>query len=40
MTGSSVAMLVLLTAGCLIGGGLVIGFYGIVAYRWMNNRDD
>ena len=40
MVGPSAAMLMLLVAGCIMGGGITMALLAFISYRWMNNRDD
>ena len=40
MEGPSAAMLILIVAGSILGGGIAMAILGVIAHIWMNNRDD
>jgi uncharacterized protein with ACT and thioredoxin-like domain len=40
MEGPSVAILILIAAGSIMGGGVTMAVLGVIAHIWMNNRDD
>ena len=37
MAGPSAAMLVLIVAGSIMGGGITMAILGFISYRWMKN---
>ena len=40
MEGPSAAILILIVAGSIMGGGVTMALLGFISYQWMNNRDD
>lgn len=40
MTGPSTAMLILIVAGSMMGGGITMALLAVISYRWMNGNDN
>lgn len=40
MEGPSTAILILIIAGSMMGGGITMAIFALLSYIWMNKRDD
>ena len=40
MESPSAAILILIVAGSMMGGGIAMAIFALLSYMWMNNRDD